>query len=470
MKVSNMKIFKEEKIYVYIALFFGLLFVFFTPPFQSPDEDSHFTRSYLISKGNFYPMTKNKKLGNNIPLEMNNYIQEKLKYIGNRNQKYSFSEMVNDQYNLMNYEKKIFKDYSTSNVIPIAYVAPATGIFFSKIVAKIFNMSSISTSYMLYFGRLFSLIMSIFIVYNAIKITPVFKKTMVAVASIPMFIYLSSMITYDNLLNSLTLLAISIMLKLIYDKSVKSINWKYMLAISIIGVVLLNVKTIYSLIFLLIFFIPKEKFKNKKEKITKFSIMIGIVLLFTILLKLPYLFLKTGATSSLAGKQLAFIFSNPFKYANILYSNIVCQRNFQLTSLIGLFGLIDTYMPIPVIFIYYLYLFLIGLSEGVVNKHKITNKMKIVIIISFILIVTAIYTIMYISWTPVILNGKIGTKDISGVQGRYFIPIIFPLLMTLSSKKIKKLHIFDKICNNYLLIPIISLTISIFVIIVRFWV
>ena len=42
----------EQRVYVYIALIVGILFVFLTPPFQSPDEDSHFKRSYQIAKGN----------------------------------------------------------------------------------------------------------------------------------------------------------------------------------------------------------------------------------------------------------------------------------------------------------------------------------------------------------------------------------------------------------------------------------
>ena len=45
----------EQRVYVYIALIVGILFVFLTPPFQSPDEDSHFKRSYQIAKGNIYP-------------------------------------------------------------------------------------------------------------------------------------------------------------------------------------------------------------------------------------------------------------------------------------------------------------------------------------------------------------------------------------------------------------------------------
>ena len=112
-----MKKFEEHKAYIYLALIFGFIFVFITPPFQSPDEDSHFKKAYQVSKGNFYPIVKNNKKGNYFPKEMNIYIQDKLSYIGDRDKKYSYSSMVLDQYSKMNYDNKVFNSYSTNSVM-----------------------------------------------------------------------------------------------------------------------------------------------------------------------------------------------------------------------------------------------------------------------------------------------------------------------------------------------------------------
>lgn len=40
-----------EKIFVIFALFFGILYAFITPPFQSVDEANHFLRSYAVTQG-----------------------------------------------------------------------------------------------------------------------------------------------------------------------------------------------------------------------------------------------------------------------------------------------------------------------------------------------------------------------------------------------------------------------------------
>ena len=49
-----------EKIFVFLALIFGLLYVFILPPFQSVDEGNHFFRTYQISTGRFIPKENSK--------------------------------------------------------------------------------------------------------------------------------------------------------------------------------------------------------------------------------------------------------------------------------------------------------------------------------------------------------------------------------------------------------------------------
>ena len=69
--------FKIENIFLLLSITIGLLLIFIVPPFQSPDEDSHFTKSYLIATGKFFPKMVDKKVGYYIPAEMNDYINHK---------------------------------------------------------------------------------------------------------------------------------------------------------------------------------------------------------------------------------------------------------------------------------------------------------------------------------------------------------------------------------------------------------
>lgn len=465
-----MKNLKEEKIYVYIALIIGILFVFLTPPFLSPDEDTHFIKAYLIANGKLYPTTsKYGYVGNRIPKQIIKYVNAKNKFSSNMEKKYSYKEYFNEQYDYLDTQKTQFISYSTSRVFPYIYAVPSIGILFSKIMAKIFDLDSASVAYMLQFARLFSLIFTMFIMYHAIRITPVFKKTMIAVALMPMTLFLCSMVTYDGTLISLSLLALAMMFRLIYDKSIKTVSIRDLIILGIIAVILFNVKTIYSFIYVLMFFIPKEKFKNMKGKVKTFAIIIASVLVVSFLLKLPIQLLNpTSSGDSSAADQLNFVLHNPAKYLGYLWYNIIHQRLFLINSTIGLFGMLDTYIPLALITVYIFYLLIIALVDGSLDKNKITWKIKLLFILFSVICVIAIFTVMYISWTSKFM--KIGSRDIAGVQGRYFIPLILPVLLIFSNSKIKQNKFFQMVQNNYIIIPIITLSYSIFVIILRFWI
>lgn len=460
---------KEEKIYIYIALVVGILFVFLVPPFQSPDEDSHFKKSYEISSGKLYSIEKGGKAGNYFPNDMLSYIDDKLTYIGNRDKKYTFSEFTNDQYSKINYDDKKFVSYSTSNVLPIIYMAPAIGITFSKLIAKIFGMSSISPAYMLYFARLFSLLFSCFLIYKAIKITPILKKTMLTIGLIPMTVYLSSMVTYDNVLLACTLLSSAVMLDLIFNKKREKISKKQILILSLIGIVLLNVKIIYFFSYLLLLFVPKKKYgSEKKESIKNICVMGAIIIVGTIVLKIPYMLQDLVGGNNLFGKQLMFIIENPLKYSKILLDNVINQRQFQLIGMIGMFGLVDTYLPVSLVGLYLIYFIVFILVEASNSKYVLSLSKKGIILLYILFAVASIYTIMYIDWTTQLFQ-VVGGTQITGVQGRYFLPLLYPFSLLFINRKKNISNLGTIVLNNYLIIPLIMLAVSLIVILLRFW-
>ena len=97
------------------------------------------------------------------------------------------------------------------------------------------------------------------------------------------------------------------------------------------------------------------------------------------------------------------------------------------------------------------------------------NKFKIVLIIYSLLIIIAVFSALYITWTPLVNGHKIGTDQISGVQGRYFIPIIIPILLLFSNSKIKKYKFLNIIRENSFLPFIGILVISSVTILLRYW-
>ena len=125
------------KFFVYCALIFGILLLSIIPPFQSPDEDSHFKKAYVISKGKLFPTSQNGVVGYEIPTDMIQYINEKLTYIGNRDKKYTYSQEILDDRLPKDYSDVTFQNFSTAGTTPVAYIAPAIGIIFGKVTTKL---------------------------------------------------------------------------------------------------------------------------------------------------------------------------------------------------------------------------------------------------------------------------------------------------------------------------------------------
>ncbi len=67
---STNKLYKPQKIFLFISIIWGVLTIFVIPPFQVPDEPNHFLRAYQIADGNFIPKTLNNQVGGFIPINI----------------------------------------------------------------------------------------------------------------------------------------------------------------------------------------------------------------------------------------------------------------------------------------------------------------------------------------------------------------------------------------------------------------
>lgn len=463
-----------EKLFLMIGFFFGCLFIFLIPPFQSPDEDSHFKKAYVISEGRFYALSNGKISGLKIPDSMHLYIEDKLSVRANLDFKYTYKDFYMDQFLSSDDSHRTLREVSTSGIAPVAHLIPATGILFAKLVSPIFIDGAPSTAFMLYFARFFSLISYLTIGYFALKLTPLFKKSMMVILLLPMSLFLGSMVTYDNLLLPVSLLAIAIILKLIYDKK-ELFQKKHFIVFCVIGYILFNVKMVYSLLLLLLLFVPKEKFigKRTKDKFQTYFKVAGIVLFFTILLKLPNYFLDVEPVKSLAMDQLRFILTHPFAYLKILVFNFFGQLRIQLCWMIGTFGLLDTQMPPLFLLLSFINLLFVFIMDAISEKVQVSYKLKMTLLLVLILSIAGMYTIMYIDWTPKIF-GVVGGDQITGVQGRYFLPLLICCPILFSNRFFDHKKKIGEFSKNYFLksvvILIICLLVSIFVNLTRFWI
>lgn len=463
---------RPEKFFIYCALIFGILLITIIPPFQSPDEDSHFKKAYVVSRGQLFPTSRNGTVGYEIPVNMVEYINEKLTYMGDRDKKYTYSEEIVDDKLPKDYSEVIFQNFSTAEVTPVAYIAPAVGIIFSKITTKLIGMDNISVVIMLHFARAFSLLLYTCLVCLAIKITPILKKTFCVIGLLPMSLALAVAISYDSILIAISLLSTALIFKLIFDEKVKKISYKYFIAFGIIVFILLSIKTIYITVLIPMIFIPKEKYGGKTKEIIKcFGIMIAIAIGLYMINKIPLMNLQRNAVESNSGEQLKYIITNPISYLKTLMKTMFFNRNYYFSGMIGLFGLLDTYIPTIYIILYGLGALGVIISDFSMCPVKFNWKYKSVAVLGSIATICAAFTGLYVLWTSMELG--VGAETITGVQGRYFIPIIPLAIIILSNSLLKKNKtiktIMEKILTNSYFVPVMALMITLVIIFERYW-
>ena len=469
---------KTHKLFICLSVIFGLLLVFLVAPFQTPDEDSHFKKAYVMSKGEIFATNKDGVYGFDLPVNMISYIEDCNKNIGDRDAKINYSDIVISDRLAADYGVTKHSNFSTVDTNPFAHFIQAIGIIIGKIFWRLTRDSNGSAVYLLYFARIANLIFYIFIVAWAIKITPILKKTICAIGLMPMSISLAASCSYDALLVSFTCLSFAYIMNILLKKDEWYIDRKTLVPMVIMAFVMFAIKPYCALIYLLLFFTPKEKFKDNKDYIKKIVIFAGAVLGLYILFRIPGIVnaVKTTATGGVdnSALQRELVLSNPFDFIKLIFNNIYMQRDYYLATTIGVLGLIDTYLPTAVTAMYLIFIISIAIIEISCSEFKIDIFTKLTTAFIIFVSLIGISYIMYVGWTSNLADYGVGSDTISGIQGRYFIPLIIPVWVIFSNNKLGKYKLVNKaeavFCEYQAIVYISILSLTIATVLLRFWI
>lgn len=452
---------KPETVFLILGLIYGLGFLVITPPFQVIDEGEHFDKALFLSEGHITPELKDYP-GYYVPESANKL---KLKFyvlfIGNH-EKLKFENIIPLFYQPLNKNNLFFTGaVSTTAIItysPIPYLAPTFAIFIGKLL-------NISPLLLMYIGRLSNLLVWLFIIYIAIKLTPVHKWVMLMLSLMPMTIFQGSSLSADSFTIAISFLTIAIFFKFSIDKTKKTINTKDIIVLFILMLTLALTKQTYFFLSFLFFLIPIKKFGSLKKKLLLFALLFLITFEICILWSMAFRGFYTPLTTvATIPNQTAFLLSNPFNFPYVFINSFLSTDTISniIISFVGNLGWDILYLPTWLVGMYFSMLILTSLLD---KKYyiSITNKQKIVISITLIVIFVLICILMYITGTLVAQN------TISNIDGRYLIPIAPLLFLLFYNQKIK--FDIEKGFNLIIICFIIfSLTITIYLTIKNFYI
>lgn len=406
--------------FLIMALVLGINMSIFTPTYYTYDELQHFIRAYELA---------NFDLGivGNKEIDWIENIEDFFYFSGEdsvtHNTYPEFLEFV-DKYSVNQYTYSAHYN-STAITYPfVPYIFSGFGI----LVARILNLPFV---FLFYLGRIFGLIGYSAICYMAIKHAQIGKRLMFLIALFPMSIYSAAAYSADPLTLAFSLLSITFFIDMVCAEK-KTLGYDKPILFAICVSIMTMCKITYAPFCILILSISGERFKDKKKalwsKIVVF-VIVGIVAFLTLLLGASKGIDQWNVLGVSASGQVIFILKNIFFYIRVMIShvtqNMLIYFEGTITTL-AYSGTLNTIWLVGMIIL----LFTLTMIDTEIKTKYIQKKEKIFLGLAIIASWALVLTALYLSFTPV------GSYKINGVQGRYFAPLLLPLLLLFKTSKI----------------------------------
>lgn len=385
----------------------GLVFLFLMFPDFVPDEQSHFQRAYLISGLNFKTIT-------DVYIDSDYSIQKI----------HSYSDIFKHIYININPTFTLHREAANYNFV--VYLIPAFVIGIGRIL-------HLSVYVCYYLGRMANLAFFIYIVWYSIKKTPRCKWLFFVFCFNPMMLQLAASLSTDSCILAICILSIAYFMYL-YDKN-KIDNKDIIIVCSMIIFVIL-VKYVYLPIFG-IYFCMIPKLMHLKKKQVKLILGFGFICVIFLLLSN---YLKRDMTTSAAfqeyytvanvnsSEQIKFLLSGKLNVLRVLYHTLQVHSEFYINSMVTCLGWLTIEIPDFSFHLFYITLLIASLSDSSMFKFK--NRIWFIFII--VIDVSLIIIGLHLFWTTV------GSFVTAGVQGRYFLPLLLLLGVSISNNCLKK--------------------------------
>ena len=428
------KIYKKlEWLFVVYALIFGLLLIFYAQPVKNSwDEQIHFGNAYSLAFGRNVEWTEAAELtknGETVTCNTKAEFAELRAYLNEKNDTVVYTEQ----------KESLIPAYSS-----LAYIPQAIFINIASILK-----TSFSVLYAL--GKIGNLLIYILVMFWAIKLAKRKKLFLIFVALMPTPLFLAASYTYDTIVFSFITLACVLWANELYNES---INIR-----KIIGMVLLFAigcfsKAVYIPMILIMLILPIVSTKKKKDKIIVWTMILCITCLVMLTFVLPTLTStmagdlsfggdSRGGATSVVG-QLVSMVKHPMASIKLMVKSIFELDNFRNLG----YPEADNYFFGNLMFLNFanlgiltdkwscVIIVLAGMllltpdQQNIRYERKLSIMDKIIIAIAVIGTIGFIWLALYLSFTPV------GETHISGVQARYYLPLLYLGALIFNGKRI----------------------------------
>lgn len=404
-----------ERIAAVSVLVLGLFYMVAITPLSPPDEGYHYQSSYKLSNYLIFRWDRS-EMGNSAHFDYSELAPHK-----NVSSAY-LRVMTEGLSSGAQGEETLIPKPRSGLTYAIEYLPQAIGLA----IGRLLNLNFLGIFYL---GRLTNLIFFAVCAYFAVKRIPRFKVLMALAALLPMTLQQSASYSYDAFINGMAFLFIASLIRE-YTAEGKMTREDF-LWLLIPGALLAPAKVVYSVMLLLTFWIPANRFGSGKRKWGMIAFAAAICL--GVLVAFNFTSLYNRVMSAFPGHAIQStitgaayysvndLLRNPLETLLIFWRTLRNEFLFWMGSLIG-YVLSGLSLPISR---WYVCGFagLLALSVAFRGKEetKVLPGQRAAFVGCFAAVVLLSMFAMLIGWTLA------GDSVVQGVQGRYFLPVL-PLL------------------------------------------
>lgn len=405
---------RPEKFYLWTAISVLLGFALITPPFQGPDEESHYVRVQYIANGHLVPSEGMELPTSIMKVAKLTFYDKDIRSKTNQNYEIGRTkEALKIPYNTGEFYKPVLVTYN-----PTLYLPAVPGVA----LANALNLSPLIS---LYIARISLGLVAILILFLSIKLVPNKKYLLVAVALIPTLIYQQSVVNADGVSYALLALFIAYILNLRQRNTIERKNW-LILSLLFVGVFL--AKPLLYVFLPLVLVLIKRRYA--KQWLAGMAILgTALYLIYSSLSSAyPQTIYIAGTPQEVnSAAQVHTLTEEPKRGLRVLWNSYMTSYgDDEARGVIGIFGAADVIYPLWMVTVYIAILTIaafIKIDDRKKESKPVHRYWRTIAIGLCAVYFVGVNLALYLGYTPV--NFDI----VYGVQGRYFLPIVIILAM-----------------------------------------
>jgi uncharacterized membrane protein len=424
-------------LFLIIAGLFAIAYAFVVPPFEVTDEDRHLWRacsvsdlqlvgpaltqipaSFLRFHERFPPALKGH------PLKRTSSIQQLAAWL-RQPLRSGFTVPVANQ---------------NANLYTFAPYVPAA------LVLRVGRLLDVSPLWQIYAGRLANGAFYLLIVYLALRTLPDFQLPLLMIALTPMSLNLAASFSADAVTLAMTALMTALIFRLAFDDEISSMRRRDWILVPVI-LVLLTLCKFNVWMSLLVLLIPAKKFGSRKRA----AVFAGVCLLACCIAGFGWQKINSAAISAYASLRaghgavladnIAFLQAHPLTFLGIVQSTCSSMVWIWLWEFVGVFGWVRVPLPGPLFVVYIALLILAACTQA---RVVLTRPQRTILFSFVVLTIISIHALLWVfeTDTTVLRQEFAGPVFVSGIQGRYFLPIGLPALAIIGNGRIQLSRLF----------------------------